>query len=296
MSTQHGDRDRTPRAKAADGSSAGKTVRGKAPQPNAKRAGTKSALKAGMRPHGKGGGRPHRRVAPVKINEGRNWMPIALFTVVVLVATSIIGYAGWSVYENGLSWSDRAKRIDGIVNWREENPNVLAADHKSGVIDYSAMPMKPPAGGNHNANWQRCQGDVYSAAIATEHAIHSMEHGAAWITYQPGLPKDQVDVLAGLVRGNDYRLMSPYEGQDTPISLQAWGYQLKVDNARDARIATFLSTLAPQAAKEQGATCSSGAIITETGTTPRDLPPPQQPQPGAGQPGGVDPDGGNHGG
>ncbi|MFB9180728.1 DUF3105 domain-containing protein [Dactylosporangium sucinum] len=287
--------DRPKRARVSKGSSTSAVEGGKPQRTNAKPVGARPVAKVGKRPHGKGGSRPNRRIAPVKVNDGRNWMPVALFTVVGLIAVSIIGYAGWSVYQNGLSWSDRAARIDGIVNWRERNPDALTADHKAGVIDYSTMPMKPPAGGNHNANWQRCQGDVYEAAIATEHAIHSMEHGAAWITYQPGLAKEQVDLLANLVRGTDYRLMSPFEGQDAPISLQVWGYQLKVDNARDARIATFLSTLAPQAAKEQGATCSSGAIITETGTTPRDLSPPQQ-QPGAGQMGGADPDGGNHGG
>jgi Protein of unknown function (DUF3105) len=55
----------------------------------------------------------------------------------------------------------------------------------------------------------------------------------------------------------------------SPISLQAWGYQLKVDNASDSRIDAFMRALRKNAAQEQGASCSNG--ITVTGTTPHNL-------------------------
>ena len=44
--------------------------------------------------------------------------------------------------------------------------------------------------------------------------------------------------------------MSPFEGLDTPISLQAWGYQLKVDNADDSRIDEFIKALRVNASIE----------------------------------------------
>jgi hypothetical protein len=96
-----------------------------------------------------------------------------------------------------------------------------------------------------------------------------LEHGAVWITYRPDLPRDQVDKLASKVRGQEYMLMSPYEGLDKPISLQAWGYQLKVNNAGDKRIDDFIGALRQNAAVEPGASCSSG--VTATGTTPHDI-------------------------
>ena len=63
-------------------------------------------------------------------------------------------------------------------------------------------------------------------------------------------------------------MMSPYEGPTSPISLQAWGYQLKVDSADDERIDEFIQALRLNASIESGATCGSQNSITTTGTTP----------------------------
>lgn len=227
---------------------------------------------AGARPGaaakgGKGGG-PRRPITPVKVSQGRNWGPIALFTVVGLLAAGIIGWGGWAVYQNGRSWEDKANSISGIVDYRKTDPNMLSRNHKAGTLTYK---VTPPVGGDHNPTWERCQGDVYDAQIPSENAVHSLEHGAVWITYRPDLPKDQVDKLASKVRGKDFLLMSPFPGLDKPISLQAWGYQLKVDNANDGRIDDFISALRENASQEPGAVCSAGNYTTGTGTTPRDL-------------------------
>jgi len=210
-----------------------------------------------------------KKIAPVKVKQGASWGPIALFTTVGVLALGIIGFAGYQVYENGLSWQDRADQIQGIKDYRKTDKALVnQRDHVWGPQKYD---LAPPVAGNHNQNWQRCLGDVYPAAIASEHALHSMEHGAVWITYNPDLPADQVDKLAKKVKGNDYMLMSPFPGLDKPISLQAWGFQLKVDNASDKRIDEFIKALRQNASLEAGTPCSSGDVITETGTTPRDL-------------------------
>jgi hypothetical protein len=225
-----------------------------------------------------------RKVAPVKVKQGAAWGPIILFSVVGLLALGIVGFAVWQVNENGLTVQERADRIDGIKDFRKSNKEYTEQrSHVWGQQKYDLSIANPPVAGNHNQNWQRCLGDVYTAPIATEHALHAMEHGSVWITYRPDLPADQVEALAKKVRGKDYMMMSPYEGQDKAISLQAWGFQLKVDKASDGRIDEFIKALRQNASLEPGTPCSSGDIITETGTVPRDLgkdaPPPQQ-QPG----------------
>ncbi|MET7427161.1 DUF3105 domain-containing protein [Dactylosporangium sp. NPDC005555] len=213
-----------------------------------------------------------RKVAPVKVKQGAAWGPIILFSVVGLLALGIVGFAVYQVNQNGLTVRERADRIDGIKDYFKINKAYTEErSHVWGPQKYDLSIANPPVSGNHNQNWQRCLGDVYAAPIATEHALHALEHGSVWITYQPNLPADQVEALAAKVKGKDYMMMSPYEGQAKPISLQAWGFQLQVDKASDGRIDEFIKALRQNASLEPGTPCSQGDIITETGTVPRDL-------------------------
>jgi hypothetical protein len=232
-------------------------------RPGARPAGVRPATKAAA---GKGGAR--KTFAPVKVSQGRNWGPIALFVGVAVLALSIIGYAAWQVHQNSRSFEERAADIPGVVNYIKTNPSLKQpAQHGWGKLTY---PQSPPIGGRHNPNWQNCMGDVYDAQIANEHAVHALEHGAVWVTYNPEkLSKDQIATLAKKVTGQEYMLMSPYPGLDKPVSLQAWGFQLKLGSVTDKRIDQFIKLMRHTAGIENTAQCSGG--ITETGTTPRDL-------------------------
>jgi hypothetical protein len=205
----------------------------------------------------------------VKVNQSRSWGPIAVIGVVILLAVGIIGGAVFYSWQGSRPWEQRAADISGIVNYRKSQPDLVKpAQHKAGVIAYT---IKPPVAGEHNPQIQNCMGDIYDAPIANEHAVHSLEHGAVWLTYKLGMPADQVATLADKIRNKPYTLMSPVEGLDANVSLQAWGYQLKVDKVDDPRIDDFIKTLSLNATVEPGVACSGG--ITATGTTPRDAAP-----------------------
>jgi len=239
------------------------------PAAGAKKAGSGAAAKKATPAAGKGGGgRPP--ITPVKVRQGRNWGSIGLSAIVALVAIGIVGFGIYEVLKSSETWKDQANAISGIVNYNKTDPALVkSGQHQWGHIDYK---QSPPVAGPHNPNWQRCQGDVYPAQIANEHAVHAMEHGAVWITYRPDLPKADVDKLAAKVRGNDFMLMSPSPNLDKPISLQAWGYQLKLDKADDPRIDQFIKALRQNDSQEgAGVVCSSGNDITTTGTAPHDL-------------------------
>ncbi len=213
---------------------------------------------------GKTAGR--RPVTPVRVAGERSRGLIAVYVTVGLLVAAIIG-GGVYLTTRGNDPSSAAPKITGLVSYRTSNPGMLTRNHVAGTLTY---PVSPPVGGDHNPVWQNCMGSVYDAAIANENAVHSLEHGAVWITYRPDLPTDQIAALAGKVRGTRYLLMSPYPGLDKPVSLQAWGYQLKLDTAADPRVEAFLAALRIKAAPEPGASCSGGT--TATGTTPHTTP------------------------
>ncbi|WP_104989617.1 DUF3105 domain-containing protein [Deinococcus sp. NW-56] len=127
-------------------------------------------------------------------------------------------------------------------------------DHRTGSLVYAET---PPAGGAHNAMWQNC--GVYDQPLYNEYAVHSLEHGAVWVTYRPDLPASEVAALKELVDGRPYTLLSPYEGLSSPVVLSAWNAQLAVDSADDERLGTFLDKYEQGAtAPERGAACSGG--------------------------------------
>jgi hypothetical protein len=115
----------------------------------------------------------------------------------------------------------------------------------------------PPVGGQHDPVWQNC--GIYSQPIQDRNGVHSMEHGAVWITYNPSLPADQVAKLQTKAR-TDFMLLSPHDGMSTPITVTSWGFQLKVDNPDDPRIDAFIKQyrVNKQTTPEYGAACTGG--------------------------------------
>lgn len=113
----------------------------------------------------------------------------------------------------------------------------------------------PPAFGAHFSQWQNC--GIYDQPVNLGNALHSMEHGAVWLTYSPDLSQSQVANLRDLVRGHSYVLMSPYPPQTKPVVLTAWSVQLIIDALPDDRIAKFIAYYeqGPQN-PEPGAPCS----------------------------------------
>lgn len=131
----------------------------------------------------------------------------------------------------------------------------LSRNHVSGTVDY---PQTPPVGGDHAPIWQTC--GYYPSPVPNEQAVHSMEHGAVWITYAPSLPSAQVTTLRRLAQKQTYLLVSPYPGLPSPVVASAWGAQLRLPSATDPRLAAFVARYreGPQT-PEPGATCSGGA-------------------------------------
>ncbi len=130
----------------------------------------------------------------------------------------------------------------------------LARDHVTGPVTYQ---QTPPAGGPHASVWQNC--GIYTNPVANENAVHSLEHGAIWITYQPDLPANQVTDLRADVTGQPYGLLSPYPGLPAPVVATVWGVQLKLQSATDPQLKTFIAKYADASkAPEPRGECTGG--------------------------------------
>ena len=130
----------------------------------------------------------------------------------------------------------------------------LSSDHVTGPVDY---PQTPPVGGAHSAIWQNC--GIYDTPVPNEDAVHSLEHGAMWITYQSDLPADQVAILRADVAGQPYALLSPYPDLPAPVVATVWGAQLPLTSATDPQLQVFIDTYTSgQHAPEPGGECAGG--------------------------------------
>ncbi|KOV21084.1 DUF3105 domain-containing protein [Streptomyces sp. XY152] len=141
---------------------------------------------------------------------------------------------------------------DGVRKWKGE----LGRNHVTKAVDY---PVSPPVGGDHNPVWMNCNGDVYGDEINDTNAVHSLEHGAVWVTYNASADKADVDALAAKVKKTPYTLMSPVDGQKDPIVLSAWGHQRTVTGADDPALDAFFEKFVQgEQTPEPGAACTNG--------------------------------------
>ncbi len=142
-----------------------------------------------------------------------------------------------------------------------------SADPPEGIERYFGLPaahtdepvayeQSPPVGGLHSPAWQNC--GYYSTPIPNELGVHSLEHGVVWITYQPELDQDSVDVLRDFADQPEV-LVSPYPGLDVPVVASTWGNQIRLDGADDPRLSQFVISMknGPDTPEPNG-TCTGG--------------------------------------
>ena len=130
----------------------------------------------------------------------------------------------------------------------------LSANHVTGTVAYKPL---PPVGGNHSDTVLNC--GVYADHVPNENAVHSLEHSAVWVTYDPKIISGaQLKELRKIIP-KTYAILSPFSGVASPIVVSAWGAQLKVDQVSDPRISQFLAAYREsRSAPEPSAPCTGG--------------------------------------
>lgn len=183
----------------------------------------------------------YKREQDRRTRSSRIWIwslsALAVLAVGAIVAVTVFG--NQQIVE--------ARQIDGLQTFEND------ATHVAGAVEY---PQTPPAGGPHNAVWMNC--GVYDQPVPNENAVHDLEHGAVWATYDPSLPQSEVAALIAAMP-ETYSVVSPYEGLTSPIVLSAWDAQVAIDSPDDPRLAAFVERFwQSSSAPEPGAPCTGG--------------------------------------
>ena len=164
-----------------------------------------------------------------------------------VVIAAIIGL-GYLLFQD-LRGPAPIEPIEGLVEHEHQSRDHVDEEIVAGDL--------PPVGGSHSPVWQNC--GIYDEPVSIENAMHSLEHGAMWLAYQPDLPQGDVESLRDLVRGEDFVIMSPYPGLKSPVVLTAWEVQMELDSVQDDRLEEFVDRYQQgPTTPERGASCQDG--------------------------------------
>lgn len=171
---------------------------------------------------------------------------VALVLVVGTVATVIV------LNINPPAQQVADELVSGDFDERVQLYPDLDATHTESRVSYD---QTPPVGGPHNPGWLNC--GVYEERQQNEHAVHSLEHGAVWITYDPATTSDdEVQALIDLAP-DSYVIISPYPGIGEAFAISAWGAQLRFTEVDDPAVTDFLTQYWRSAASpEPNAPCT----------------------------------------
>lgn len=182
---------------------------------------------------------------------------IITISVSAVVVAGLVGFGVFALNKESDKKEQKvAEAKSPITGEKSWDAKKLGRTHVTKTVTY---PMKPPVGGDHNQVWMNCNGDVYKEAIPDMNAVHSLEHGAVWVTYNDKAPAADVAKLGEKVKKTTYTLMSPVKDQSGAIMLSAWGKQVTVDSADDPRVNKFFTKYVQGAqTPEPGAACTNG--------------------------------------
>lgn len=129
----------------------------------------------------------------------------------------------------------------------KEKPQVLGeaiaeqgANHIEQGSDHPPYSSNPPTSGPHWATPEECK--IYTSEVPDEAVLHSLEHGAVWVTYKDKDNKELVSKLTDLIKGESGKLiLSPRSKNDSPIALASWGRLMKLGSFDGEKIAEFIS-------------------------------------------------------
>jgi hypothetical protein len=155
----------------------------------------------------------------------------------IVIIIALIAFIAWRIA------APKPERIEPAV--LEEGTelgevfSIQAVSHFNRNADHEAYNSNPPTGGPHE--FDAPTPGYYKNGLRDEEAVHGLEHGYIWISYTSAVDEETFDKLRAIQKRNPGSVMlSPRDGNDSPIVLASWGRLLNMDEFDEATINTYI--------------------------------------------------------
>lgn len=153
--------------------------------------------------------------------------------IIGLVIVAVIGGVGYL-----FATSDP----DSVSNSRlGEEIEDLGSNHITQGDSVTTYNSNPPTSGPHWPSPAECK--IYNEKVPDEAVVHSLEHGAVWVSYKDAEDKDLVAKLEEVVNRNPGKIiLSPRSANDADIALVSWNRLLELEEFDENQITEFVKS------------------------------------------------------
>ena len=173
--------------------------------------------------------REERKAAEVTAKQVANRKHRTRVGLYVLAAVAVVGTIGFIIVDKATP-----DELPGVSNQAYEGRRHAVSGQ---AVAYATA---TPTSGTHAASSLRC--GIYSQQMPADLAVHSLEHGAVVIWYQPSLAAEEISDLEAVVnRFDDGVILSPNGKLAHPVVATGWN-RLKAYDGADPELKQFIET------------------------------------------------------
>jgi hypothetical protein len=120
-------------------------------------------------------------------------------------------------------------------------------EHQEGDLDYET---DPPVSGAHSIRPAAC--GTHAEPIPDENQVHTLEHGAVGIQYDPALAAREIAILEDIASSYDSHVFSaPRPDMGTDIVVTSWAHMMRLDSLDASAIRTYIDEFRMRGPEEQ---------------------------------------------